>query len=100
MVHGLAGSAAIALLVLGSIRNAFLAAGYLLVFGVGTIAGMLLITMAMAMPIALLAGRFDRLHRWLGALTGLGSCAFGAVLFYEIGFVHGLFMSHSVWTPQ
>ena len=42
LVHGLAGSAAVALLVLAAIRDPWWAAGYLLVFGVGTIAGMML----------------------------------------------------------
>ena len=58
VVHGLAGSAAVALLVLGTIRDPGWAIGYLVVFGVGTIAGMLLITTAMAMPFAYAARRF------------------------------------------
>ena len=55
---------------------------------------------AMAMPIAAAARRFERLHRTLGALTGLTSIGFGAVLVYELGFVHGLFTGHPQWTPQ
>jgi high-affinity nickel permease len=47
-VHGLAGSAAVALLVLTTIRNVHWAVAYLLIFGVGTIAGMMLITMSLA----------------------------------------------------
>ncbi|MBV9950069.1 MAG: hypothetical protein JOZ69_24725 [Myxococcales bacterium] len=46
---------------------------------------MLLITAAIAMPIAAAARRFERLHRILGAVTGLASDAFGAVLVYDIG---------------
>jgi sulfite exporter TauE/SafE len=99
-VHGLAGSAAIALLVLGTIPNPRWALGYLLVFGVGTLAGMLLITTAMAVPIAATARRFERLHRMLGVVTGVASIAFGSLLIYEIGFVHGLFSAHAQWTPQ
>lgn len=100
VVHGLAGSAAVALLVLGTIRDPLWALGYLLVFGVGTIAGMLLITTALAMPFAYAARRFDRLHRGLGVVSGLLSLAFGVFLVYEIGFVHGLFTSHPQWTPE
>src|SRR3974390_422226 len=48
IVHGLAGSAAVALLILASIRNSTWAIAYLFVFGVGTIAGMMLITMSIA----------------------------------------------------
>src|SRR5262249_6546605 len=100
IVHGLAGSAAVALLVLGTIREASWAVLYLVVFGVGTIAGMLLITTVLAMPIAAAARRFERMHRVLGVATGLASVAFGAMLFYEIGFVHGLFSANPDWTPQ
>ncbi len=100
IVHGLAGSAAVALLVLGAIRDAWWAVGYLLVFGTGTIAGMFLITTALALPIAATARRFERVHRVLGVATGLGSVAFGATLVYQIGFVQGLFSATPLWTPQ
>ncbi len=100
VVHGLAGSAAVALLVLGVVRNAVWAIGYLLVFGVGTIAGMLLITSALAMPIAAAARRVERLHWSLGVVTGFASIVFGAVLAYQIGFVDGLFTGRPEWTPH
>jgi len=99
VVHGLAGSAAVALLVLGTIRDPRWAIGYLLVFGLGTIAGMMLITAALAMPFALTARRFSRLNGWLGLASGLLSLAFGAFLVYQIGFVDGLFTAHPRWTP-
>jgi high-affinity nickel-transport protein len=100
VVHGLAGSAAVALLVLGAIREPSWAIAYLVVFGVGTIAGMLLITTAMAMPFAYAARRFRRLHRRLGFMAGVLSVSFGVFLVYEIGFVHGLFTDHPQWTPE
>jgi high-affinity nickel permease len=100
IVHGLAGSAAIALLVLGTVRDPWWGLGYLLVFGMGTIAGMLLITTALAVPVAVAARRFERLHRVLGVVTGVASVAFGVVLAYEIGFVHGFFTSQPDWHPQ
>lgn len=100
LVHGLAGSAAVALLVLATIRNPLWAVAYLLVFGVGTIAGMMLITAALALPVAYTAIRFARLHRALAVATGLLSLAFGLVLAYQIGFVDGLFSSDPRWTPE
>jgi sulfite exporter TauE/SafE len=100
IVHGLAGSAAVALLVLGTIRDSLLALGYLLVFGVGTIGGMLLVTVAMAVPVAVASQRFDRLHRALGVVTGLGSLVLGASLVYEFGVARGLFTAHPMWHPQ
>ena len=99
-VHGLAGSVAIALLVLSTIRDTFSAVGYLFVFAAGTLAGMLAITSAMALPVAATARRFEGLHRTLGVLTGVVSVAFGALLIYDIGFVHGLFSASPHWTPQ
>ena len=100
IVHGLAGSAAVALLVLGAINDAPLALAYLLVFGAGTIAGMVLITSALAVPLTAAAQRFAGFHRLLGVATGLASVLFGALLVYEIGFVQGLFRSELHWSPH
>jgi high-affinity nickel permease len=100
LVHGLAGSAAVALLVLTTIRNPKWAVVYLLVFGIGTIAGMMLITGAMVLPFAYADKRFSRLNRGLRFASGLISVAFGLFLVYEIGFVNGLFTSHPHWTPH
>jgi high-affinity nickel-transport protein len=75
-VHGLAGTAAVSLLVLTTLTSPIDAAAYLIVFGLGTIAGMTVLTAAMAWPLAL-ALRFRRAHRALSAVTGVGSIAFG-----------------------
>ena len=100
LVHGLAGSAAVVLLVLTTIRNPKWAIVYLLVFGIGTIAGMMLITGAMVLPFAYADVRFSRLNHGLRIASGLISVAFGLFLVYEIGFVNGLFTSHPQWTPR
>jgi high-affinity nickel-transport protein len=91
VVHGLAGSAAVALLVLPLIRNPIWAMIYLLVFGAGTIAGMMLITAAIALPITFSAKRAHRIERFLAPIAGLGSIVFGIFMAHEIGFVQGLF---------
>jgi sulfite exporter TauE/SafE len=80
IVHGLAGSAAVALLVLTTIHVPSWAVVYLLVFGVGTVAGMMLITAAIAVPFTFSETRFARLNRGLGLFSGVLSRAFG--LFY------------------
>jgi high-affinity nickel-transport protein len=100
LVHGLAGSAAVALLVLSTIRNPKWAVAYLLIFGVGTIAGMILITTAMALPFRFVGYRFAWLNRGLITGSGLLSLGFGLFVAYHIGFVDGLFSSHPVWTPE
>ncbi|MEY2486411.1 MAG: hypothetical protein QOH39_2059 [Verrucomicrobiota bacterium] len=91
IVHGLAGSAAVALLVLPIIREPLWAMMYLLIFGVGTIAGMMLITIAIAAPITYSANRFRAFNRYVGAAAGALSLIFGSFLVYQIGFVNGLF---------
>lgn len=100
LVHGLAGSAAVALLVLATVRDPWWACGYLLVFGLGTLVGMALITTGIASPLVL-AGR-----RWAGSghpirvFTGVLSLAFGVWLIYQIGWIEGLFRAVPHWDPH
>lgn len=90
VVHGLAGSAAVALLVLPMIRQPLWAILYLLIFATGTIAGMMLITAIIAVPITYSANRFQSFNRYIGAAAGVFSVAFGLFLVHQIGFVDGL----------
>ena len=100
LVHGLAGSAAVALLVLSTIRSPLWAIAYLLVFGFGTIIGMMLMTSAMAIPIAYTGKHSEVAGRYLSPISGIVSIGFGLLLVYHIGFVDGLFRSTVHWTPQ
>lgn len=100
VVHGLAGSAAVALLVLATIQNPLWAIAYLVVFGVGTVAGMMLITLAIGLPFVSTGNRFPRFNRYMGLASGLISLAFGLWLVYKIGIVDGLFTSHPSWKPE
>src|SRR5271154_1090112 len=89
IVHGLAGSAAVALLILTTIRNPYWAMVYLLVFGAGTVGGMMLITMSIASAFKFFGGRNEKFSHWLGFASGLLSLAFGLFLAYQIGFRNG-----------
>jgi len=100
VVHGLAGSAAVALLVLTAIRTPAASVLYLLIFGVGTIAGMSLITAAVGIPFAIGAPRAPTLQRHLRTAAGLLSLGFGLVVAYQIGIVDGLFYGDLHWTPR
>src|SRR5580704_18985366 len=100
IVHGLAGSAAVALLVLTAIRVPSWAVLYLLVFGLGTVAGMMLITAAIAVPFTYSEKRFARLNRGLGLVSGLVSLGFGFFIVYQMGFVNGLFTHNPIWVPH
>lgn len=99
IVHGMAGSAAVALLVLATIRNPYWGMAYLLIFGVGTIAGMMLITFSIASTFHFV-GRSARFSRHLALASGLISLGFGLVIAYQILVVNGLLTSHPHWTPQ
>jgi high-affinity nickel permease len=100
IVHGLAGSAAVALLVLATIRDPLWAVFYLFVFGVGTIAGMILITAAISLPVVFAGKASSRIGWGLRVSSGLISLGFGLFLVYQIGFSGGLFSGHPQWTPH
>lgn len=100
LVHGLAGSAAVALLVLSTIRDPAWATLYLLIFGGGTMLGMMCMTAAMAVPFRFAGARSAGLRRCLGTVSGLVSLCFGSFLIFQLGIVGGLFTSHPVWIPR
>lgn len=100
VVHGLAGSAAVALLVLSTISNPRWAIAYLLIFGIGTIAGMVFITAALASALSFGLRKSGATPQRIGWAAGLISLAFGAILVYQIGFVQGLFTAQPHWIPR
>jgi high-affinity nickel permease len=89
IVHGLAGSAAVALLVLTQIREPLWAVAYLLLFGVGTTAGMMLMTSAIAWPF-LRARRSPYLHLGFQVVAGVLSLGLGGWMAWQLGVVGGL----------
>ena len=92
MVHGLAGSAALMLLVVSSIHSVMEGLGYILIFGIGSLVGMMLISMLISIPFIFSAVHFNRLNKALTAFASLASIGLGTLLIYEIGFVKGLFL--------
>ncbi len=100
LVHGLAGSAAVALLVLSSIHNPLWAVVYLVIFGAGTMLGMMCMTAAMSLPLVYAGDKLPKLSRYLTVASGLVSVCFGIFLVYQLGYLGGLFSSHPHWTPQ
>jgi hypothetical protein len=101
LVHGLAGSAAVALMVLSIIREPVAALGYLLLFGLGTIVGMMLITLILSVPFAFTAVNLLKFNWRLRVASGLVSFVFGVVLIYGIGFAEGgLFTDAPIWEPR
>lgn len=93
VVHGLAGSAAAALLIVPLIDDPRWAALYLLTFGLGTIVGMTVITLSIAAPSLLAAAHIPSLQCSLRVASGAVSLVFGLYLAHKIGFSDGLFTS-------
>jgi len=91
MIHGLAGSAALMLLVLTSIPSVVAGMAYIAVFGIGSVGGMLLLSGLIGLPFILTAQRFSRVNRWIQVAAGVASLLFGLHLGWDIGFNEGLF---------
>ncbi|NOZ64370.1 MAG: urease accessory protein UreH [Caldiserica bacterium] len=91
VVHGLAGSAALMLLVLTTIKSVFLGALYILIFGVGSILGMLVIGGIISLPF-LFTAKSDRVNSTVKILAGTISILLGITIMYKIGFLGGLFV--------
>jgi len=97
LVHGLAGSAAVALLVLATVRDPRWACAWLLVFAAGTLGGMALVTTGFALPVATAARRWGGSAHVIRLATGTLSLAFGLWLVYSIGWKDGLFLTVPHW---
>lgn len=99
-VHGLAGSAFVALLVLAAIPGWASQLAYLALFGLGTVAGMALITAGIALPATVASSRFTGMQRGLRVASGVASIAFGLILAHKVGVVDGLFAATPTWVPR
>jgi high-affinity nickel permease len=91
MIHGLAGSAALVLLVVSTIESVVEGLLYVIVFGLGSVVGMVLISTLIGLPFVFTAIHFSRLNKTITAFASLASIGLGTAIIYEIGFVEGLF---------
>ena len=90
-VHGIAGSAALTLLILASIESPLAGMAYVLLFGLGSVLSMGIMTVIISFPLAFSATRLPGLNRLIQVSVGTLSVLFGGFLIYQIGFVDGLF---------
>ncbi|SEN76353.1 sulfite exporter TauE/SafE family protein [Lihuaxuella thermophila] len=90
MVHGLAGSAAMVLLSMSTVRHAWEGALYILIFGAGTVVGMFLVTTMIGIPFVLTVKK-GSIHQLLTRVTGAISTCFGFYYLYHLGITEGLF---------
>lgn len=100
IVHGLAGSAAVAILALSAIRETWQAVAYLAVFGLGTIAGMMLVTAVIAAPALYAASAMRRAQGGLRLAAGALSVMVGMLLARELIVDGGLFSAVPTWAPR
>lgn len=77
MIHGMAGSAALMLLVLATIPSRLLGVLYISIFGLGSIGGMLIMSLLISLPFILTSHKFERFNAVLRAVSGLLSLGIG-----------------------
>jgi sulfite exporter TauE/SafE len=94
-IHGLAGSGAMVLLVMSTVNSVLESAIYILIFGFGTIFGMLFFTTILGIPFIFSAKKL-RINHALTQMTGAISTVFGIYYMYNLGVVEGLF---NMWLP-
>ena len=90
VVHGLAGTAALMMLVVGTLPSLLLAGVYILVFGAGSIGGMVVMSVLISVPLALAARRLRVMERGIRIAAGLFSLCFGGYLTWEVGLIQSL----------
>lgn len=93
MVHGVAGSAALTLAVLTTIPSVALGLVYIVVFGIGSIGGMLLMSAMIGLPFAVTARRFAAVNGGIRLFAGLFSILFGLFLAWNL--IHELWNLNS-----
>ena len=86
MVHGMAGSAALMILVLATIPSALAGLIYIAVFGLGSVGGMLIMSSLISLPFIFTRQRFKVLSEGLQVAVGLFSLGFGLFLSWQYGF--------------
>ena len=83
MVHGLAGSAALMLLIVPTIPTPSVAIMYILIFGLGSIGGMMVMSLLIGLPFHLTANRFDSLNKGIRFCASVFSLVLGFSIIYE-----------------
>lgn len=77
LMHGMAGSAALILLTLETIKSPWMGMLYMLLFGVGSMIGMALLTFVIAIPLRASAQRLTWFHNTLQVVIGMFTVGLG-----------------------
>ncbi len=92
MIHGLAGSGALMLVVLSTVDSVMTGLAYIALFGIGSIVGMLVISTAIGLPFVFTAKRFSNVNRYIRTIAAVVSIGLGISVMYEIGVIEQLFI--------
>lgn len=84
-MHGLAGSAAVTLLVLATVSRPLVGVVFIGLVGFGSLVGMVLISLALSLPLVLTAARWETAARGLALAAGVASVVVGLLLVIENG---------------
>jgi sulfite exporter TauE/SafE len=84
LLHGLAGGGALVLLVMAAIPSPAAAFLYIAVFGIGSTAGMLVLSWLIGLPFALTASRSRSIAAWLQVIVGAGTVIVGLVMLHRL----------------
>lgn len=89
-IHGLAGSGALMVLVLSTVSSLIEGLYYILLFGIGSIAGMTIMSLVVGLPFIYSTKRYPNIEKYLRLAAGVLSILFGGFVMYQIGIVAGL----------
>jgi len=92
IIHGLAGSASLMLLILASIESLWVGIAYIAIFGLGTLIGMAILGALMSLPFVLTSRNFEAWNRRIRFAAGTFSIIFGLYIMYKIAFLEGLLL--------
>lgn len=85
VMHGMAGSAALIVLTATAFASLAAALTYVLIFGLGTVAGMALLTAGMAFPMSWSARAINPVYVGLQLAVGVATSSLGAFIIYDNG---------------
>ncbi len=91
LMHGMAGSAALIVLTLQTAQSPLAGLAYIALFGLGSIMGMAVLSVVIAIPLRMSARSMTWLHNGLQATVGMATVAIGCGLVYRTGWHEHLF---------
>lgn len=92
MMHGMAGSAALIVLSLNAAPSAIVGIAYILVFGLGSILGMAMLSTMIAIPLRATSASLAGLRRTMTLAVALFGCGLGLSVIYRVVVVENLLL--------